>query len=71
MTLRYTKVPFIGHILCYHIVAGAIPDNRGTPPKGCAGMLNLCVFIFISAAIFAIIRMMVRPTEHFTVYKRK
>lgn len=34
-------------------------------------MLNFCVFVFIIAAICAIVGMMVRSTEFFTVYKKR
>lgn len=34
-------------------------------------MLNFCVFAFITAAIRAIVDMMVRPTEFFTVYQKR
>ncbi len=34
-------------------------------------MLNFCLFIFMIAAVVAIVGMMVRPTEFFTVYKKR
>lgn len=39
--------------------------------RGCDDMLNFCIFTFIAYAVGCIIAMMKRPTEFFTVFKRR
>lgn len=34
-------------------------------------MLNFCIFVFVFYGLCAIIGMILRPTQFFTVYKRK
>ena len=34
-------------------------------------MLNLCIFVLIAYAVGCIVSMMIRPTEFFTVFRKR
>ncbi len=53
------------------MLAWMIPQYHGASPQKDVGMLNYCMFIYVTAAIAAIVGMIIRPTKFYTVYKKR